>query len=39
VRKWLTFKETKLIIKESTIIDLIQVTKKNESENFNTYAS
>jgi hypothetical protein len=30
VIKWLAFKETKLIIKNSATIDLIQVTKKNE---------
>jgi hypothetical protein len=39
VIKWLAFKETKLIIKKSTTIDLIQITKKNERESFNTYAS
>jgi hypothetical protein len=39
VIKLLAFKETKLIIKNSTTIDLIQDTKKNERESFNTYAS
>lgn len=39
VIKWLAFKETKLIINNSTTIDLIQDLKKNEREHFNTYTS